>query len=144
MMFCPGCKKTKIDDQFIKYNRDGNKIPTRMCKFCRDRRVGYYEKKKLFRHDGRDWTIQMDLRSGRRMTLKRGAVSSTRTESSNKKSKPTPPRLPLEEGTRITEPQSAADTSPPARSEPSHCSLPASLFATESIQSSPKQAEVQA
>lgn len=88
-MFCPGCKKTKIDDQFIKYNRDGNKIPTRMCRFCRDRRVGYYEKKKLFRHDGHDWTINMDLRSGRRLTLKRNMDSII----SSKRRRPT--RLPV-------------------------------------------------
>lgn len=128
MMFCNGCKKTKIDDQFYVCNRNGIKMPTRMCRFCRDRRVGYYEKKKLFRHDGRDWTINMDLRSGRRLTLKRSAAAnSTRTRTSI--SLPLP--LPLAAETTPHHSQSLEDMSPRAMSEPPLLELPAALSATE-------------
>lgn len=135
MMFCPGCKKTKIDDQFIKYNRDGNKIPTRMCRFCRDRRVGYYEKKKLFRHDGHDWTINMDLRPGRRLTLKRN--NNMETPSSNKRRTWTRPLLPPVEESMISEPRSMEDSSLPCPTA-MLLALDPSLV-TESMSSSPHQ-----
>lgn len=131
-MFCPGCKKTKIDDQFIKYNRDGNKIPTRMCRFCRDRRVGYYEKKKLFRHDGRNWTINMDLRSGRRLTITRN--NNTGTPSSNKRHKSTPPPLPVVQ----EESESMEDNSTQALPVAAH--LPeTNNIGSEAMSSSPMQ-----
>lgn len=114
MIYCPGCKKTKIDDQFIKYNRDGNKLPTRICRPCRDKRVFYYNKKKLFQHDKRDWTLNMDLRSGRRLTVTRlKRSSSMETPSSNKRHKPTELPLPLQEATPSADSPPPADTMSP-------------------------------
>jgi hypothetical protein len=133
IMHCPKCRMSKIDSQFLKFNREGRQVPCRLCKTCRDRQIGYYYKKKLITHKGQDWTLQMDLRSGRRLTLRR-ANHNTKTSCSNK--------------TELPSPQSANPPPPMAESEgleTEACPVPmeTSPTLTEATMSSPPQGRVE-
>lgn len=127
MLLCNRCHTRKTDDYFLKFNRDGNKIPARICKSCRDKRVAIYNKEKLIRHGGYDWTLNMDLRSGRRLTMTRRVVNNKKKGTSSTMNIPTPFPLPPMEAARL----SPEDMTLPDPIELSH-SLPMSPIAIES------------